>query len=553
MPAVRVRYLLSVIGLAAVYVAGGRFGLELDAIGGFASLVWPSTGISLAVLLIGGIRLWPGVAIGAFLVNLWVGLTLQDATLGAAAPLALGIAFGNTLEAVAAAYAIGLIPDFDPSLTRLRDALGVIVLGAVLSTVLSATIGASSLLIGGFIGANEFGLTWGAWWMGDAIADLTLAPLLLTWSTFQRTRVPRRRLGEAVALGVLLIGSVALVFLSPTPTKYSGFLQPYLLSPFLIWASVRFLQHGATAATFMVSAIAVWGTTLRLGPFTDGALYERLGALQAFLALMAVTFLMLGAVAAERRAAERALRVAKDSAEEASRAKSRFLALVSHELRTPLNGVLGYADLLLGDVGGSLTERQTAYVTRVRAAAWHLVSIIDSILTFSKGDAKRLDVELESVDATALVRDAVDLLTPYITAKPLQINYLMPEAPVIVHTDPVKVRQIMVNLVGNAVKFTTGAEVDIELVRDDRWVTFRVTDSGPGIAADELERIFEPFTQLDGTEGRRPSGTGLGLPVSRMLAELLGGDVTVTSRVPHGSTFTLILPSTTPAAKFARV
>jgi signal transduction histidine kinase len=258
-----------------------------------------------------------------------------------------------------------------------------------------------------------------------------------------------------------------------------------------------------------------------------------------------VTFLVLGAVAAERLAAERELRVAKDAAEAASRAKSRFLAVVSHELRTPLNGILGYADLLLGDVAGSLGERQHGYVSRIKAAGWHLVSIIDGILTFSRGDAGQHELRLETVNAAALVNEAVSLIAPHVAAKGLEVQLTVSDPAVRMHTDPGKVRQILVNLLGNAVKFTDTGSIELDFECDDGWFTFRVRDHGPGIPADQLERIFEPFTQLGSNDAQLPAGTGLGLPVSRMLAELLGGSVAVTSGVGQGSTFTVRLPAVT--------
>src|SRR5687767_10661835 len=253
MQATRRRDLLTIVALAAVYVAAGRLGLGLDAVGGFATLVWAPTGIALAALLAGGMRLWPGVAAGAFLVNVWAGATI---------PLALAIAFGNTLEAVTAAYALGRIRGFDPSLRRARDAFALIVLGALLSTLLSATIGASSLRLAGVIPPERFGVTWLAWWIGDAIGDLIVAPLLLCWFTV-RHAISRTRYVESLVLVVALGGAAVLVFGAPAPAG-AGFIQPYLLSPFLIWAALRFRQRGATAAIFLVSAIAIWGTALGL-------------------------------------------------------------------------------------------------------------------------------------------------------------------------------------------------------------------------------------------------------------------------------------------------
>jgi signal transduction histidine kinase len=538
MPTAGARYPLALVALAAVYVAAGRIGLELDAVSGFATLVWAPSGIALAALLAGGVRLWPGVAIGAFAVNVWVGASI---------PLALTISFGNTLAAVAATAALRRIPDFDPSLARVGDVLALIVVGAALSPVVSATIGATGLRVAGVATAERFGVTWEAWWIGDAIGDLVVAPLLLTWA-FRRNVYPGSRLGEAVVLAFALVVAAALVF-AVTPQSTAAFVLPYMLFPFLIWAALRLHLRGATTSTFVVSVIAIWDTARGVGPFIDGALFQRLGALHAFIAVMALTSLVLGAIAAERDSADQQLRLARDAAEAASRAKSRFLAVVSHELRTPLNGILGYSDLLIEGIAGSLSDQQHTYASRIRAAAWHLVSIIDGILTFSRGDARRHELRLETVDASALVHDAIALLAPHVDARHLDVRLSLPAAPVLMHTDAGKVRQILVNIIGNAVKFTSGNAIEVTADTDGDRVAFHVRDHGPGIPGDQLERIFEPFTQLAAAHPQLPAGTGLGLPVSRMLAELLGGSVCVESSPGDGSTFTILLPAVTgPAA-----
>ncbi|MDP9178641.1 MAG: MASE1 domain-containing protein, partial [Gemmatimonadota bacterium] len=162
-----------ILMLATLYILAARAGLKLDAVGGFATLVWPPTGIALAALLIRGYRLWPGVAIGAFVANVLTGAPI---------PVALGITLGNTLEALLGAYALRRIPDFQRTLDRLIDAFGLLVIAAVMSTAVSATIGVLSLQLGGIISSSELAETWRAWWLGDMIGDLVVAPVILVWS-----------------------------------------------------------------------------------------------------------------------------------------------------------------------------------------------------------------------------------------------------------------------------------------------------------------------------------------------------------------------------------
>jgi integral membrane sensor domain MASE1 len=322
----RLGYTLAVAALAIVYIIAARAGLMMDAVAGFATLVWPPTGLSLAALLIFGPGLWPGVLIGAFVANL---LT------GAPVPVALGIGVGNTLEAVLAVYALRRIPDFQISLERLADVIGLIVLAAGLSTMVSATIGVTSLYLGGIISSAQLGETWRAWWLGDLIADLLVAPVLLVWASGRRMLGDPKRQVEALALGIAVIAASLLIFGGPAgpPTATGKFAQAYMFFPLLIWAALRFGQRGAVSMAFIVSVIAIWGTAMGHGPFVRPALYQSLIALQTFMGIAAATFLVLGATISERRRAEAEMRLAHARAAEANRAKAEFLAVMSHELR----------------------------------------------------------------------------------------------------------------------------------------------------------------------------------------------------------------------------
>jgi PAS domain S-box-containing protein len=250
----------------------------------------------------------------------------------------------------------------------------------------------------------------------------------------------------------------------------------------------------------------------------------------------------------ERVRREDDLRSATARAEAASQAKSEFLAAMSHELRTPLNVIIGYSDLLESDVAGSLSARQREQVSRIRSTSWHLVGIIEEILTFSRVEAGKELIVLESVDVAGLTYDAIELMKPQAATKKLALEVRIPSEPVIVVTDPLKLRQILLNLIGNAIKFTSRGEVEVELVPNGDVFTVAVRDTGPGIPTHSQERIFEPFTQLDSVaHSQARAGTGLGLPISRRLATLLGGELSVSSEQGKGSRFTVTLPISGPA------
>jgi two-component system, sensor histidine kinase len=244
----------------------------------------------------------------------------------------------------------------------------------------------------------------------------------------------------------------------------------------------------------------------------------------------------------ERAAREEQLRDALSRAEVASQAKSDFLASMSHELRTPLSAIIGYMDLLESEMVGPVEPLQKEYLGRVKSAARHLVQIIEEILTFSRVEAGKEPLQLEAVDGAAIARGVVELFEPQAATKRLSLRASVPDSAML-FTDPTKLRQILINVVGNAMKFTESGAVTVSVQQQGDRVTFSVTDTGPGMTAADLERIFDPFTQLDQSLTRSKGGTGLGLPVSRKLAHLLGGDLLVDSAPGHGTTFQLWLPT----------
>jgi PAS domain S-box-containing protein len=226
----------------------------------------------------------------------------------------------------------------------------------------------------------------------------------------------------------------------------------------------------------------------------------------------------------------------------ANQAKSDFLAVMSHELRTPLTTVMGYTDLLLGGVSGALTDQARTYADRIKAAALHLLGLIEQILIYTRTEVGREQVQTERVFVDYVLRDAAALIEPVAAEKGLRFRCKTPEQPVYLDTDMVKLRQVLVNLLGNAVKFTDEGDVVLEARATDARVQFLVHDTGIGIAPEHIERVFDSFWQVDQSSTRRAGGTGLGLSVARRLARLLGGDVSVASSPGVGTTFTLTLP-----------
>ena len=309
--------------LCVIYVGTAKLGLSLDAVNGLAAAMWPPTGVALSALVLGGFRLWPGIALGAFLVNVWAG------TPGLVAG---GIATGNTLEALLGAYLLHRWGGVSAALERLQDVGALVIQAALLSTLVSATIGVTCGWWGGLIPAAQYAQAWWTWWLGDLLAVLLVAPLALVWSRLPPFHLTYRAVAELLAGLVALGGICLLIFGNLRGLSSTG--ASYLFFPLLIWAALRYGPPGAALASAVVSVVTIWGTTQGWGPFVSDTLRESLLLVQAFMGVAAMTSLALAAVMAERRRAEAQQAHLCREAQDARTAAEESLALLDTLLAT---------------------------------------------------------------------------------------------------------------------------------------------------------------------------------------------------------------------------
>jgi signal transduction histidine kinase/CheY-like chemotaxis protein len=326
--------------------------------------------------------------------------------------------------------------------------------------------------------------------------------------------------------------------------KVAGFVAGAWLGITVIHALVYF----STMRIVLIAALAPAALSSVIMPFVIAP--EAGGAI--VMAIVAAQVILLSLAAANDRnklvADLEATRAQRSAAEEASKAKSQFMANMSHELRTPLNAVIGYAEILEEDLDADGKTDGAADAQRIRKAARHLLGLINDVLDLSKIEAGRMDLAIAPVDIKALVEDVVDQVRPVAEAKGNVLVVTMPETLEPKLADGGKLGQCLLNLLINAAKFTTDGRIELRVLRTADGVAFEVQDSGIGIASADAKRLFQPFTQVDESLTRRQDGTGLGLVITRRLAEMMGGDVTFASTLGEGSTFTLKIAAETVGA-----
>ena len=505
------------------YVLSARLGLTLAPVSGFATLVWPPTGIALAALLLRGVRLWPAVMVGALVANVWSGASFW---------VAAGIAIGNTLEAILAVALVTRVARIHPGLDRLSDVLALVALAAGLSTMVSATVGVAVLWSAGIAQPGAVGETWRAWWLGDALGDLVVAPVLLTWRSLGGLKLSGRRGLEALALTVVAVGLSCFVFLLGPPLDSTPFRQAHILFPVLIWAAVRFGPRGGTATILLISIFAIWGTLVGHGPFVGKTPELSLLKVQILMAVASITALVLAATSMERV--------------DALNAEQELLAIVSHDMRNPLFALRLGTRNLLNQPAGELGPQARKHGEFIARCAQRMESLIRNVLDSATIRTGQLSLVRTPQDLSTLIHEAADTFRMLADDKSQTLRVEVPPS-LPLHGDRERLLQVLSNLLANAVKFAPReGSITTRAWVLDGWAHCSISDDGPGIERDELERVFDPYWSAGSSRG-----TGVGLSIVKGIVEAHGGTTFVQSEPRMGTTvgFRLPLGSSEPAAR----
>jgi len=522
--------LLRISIVTLIYFVVGKFGLMLASLHASASPVWPSTGIALAAILVLGYRVWPGIFIGAFLVNV---TTAGDVA------TSLAIATGNTLEALAGAWLVIRFARGKNFCDRPQDVFKFALVAAT-STIISPLFGVTSLAFAGFADWTHYGAIWLTWWLGDVTGDLVFAPLVVLWSVGLQQGWNKKEATEVGVLFLLLVLLSGVVFAGWLEMSSRNYPITFICGPIVIWTAFRFRPLETATGIFILSAIAVWGTLHGFGPFVRETENQSLIALQLWIAVLTITAMALSAGMAERRRIEQELQQQKSVVETANRTKDHFLAMLSHELRTPLTPVISALDSL--ETEPTQTEDAKASLAMIRRNIELETQLIDDLLDFTRIARDKMQLRFASIDAHQAVSNVVEICRAEARSKRLQVHVNLRANQHHVTADSAKFQQIIWNLLKNAIKFTPeGGDITISSDNPSESVfTVSVHDTGIGLEPEVMQRIFDPFEQGNRSFEHRVGGLGLGLAISKSLAQAHGGTLTAQSDGSNrGSTFTL--------------
>lgn len=495
------------------------------------------SGVALAALVLAGVRFWPAIFFAALL-SYW-----QHAT---PPILMLTYALANSIQAVTGAYLLQYV-GFKASLRRMRDIFWLTIVALLASTIVPA-MGSAGFMLSAYLGGAGAPVSFGSRWVGHMFSLLVIAPFLIRWIAhpiFERTW---REVVEIATAMSVLFAVYAFLFFTDIE-QINGIPMVYAIFPPLFWIALRLGSRFMTLALAGTSALALIGTGLgyATGPTTVPA-GELLFLTQIFLIVIAVIFLLVTAVEEERRTATAGLQGHIDQLQEAltkirseDDAKTQFVATLAHELRNPLAPLLSTIELLT--LRGPDARDFPVMLSTMRDRVRTMARLLDDLLDISRITHQKLKLQKTTLDIVQVVRSSVESMSGYMQKRDLAFNVTLPHSEtLLLEADLIRLEQIIVNLLHNAAKYTeVGGEINLSVAREKGNALICVKDSGIGIPRHMLQKVFEPFQQVNAKGGS--GGLGIGLSLTKRLVELHDGTIEAKSDGEgRGSEFVVRLP-----------
>lgn len=532
-------------GVTLLYVVAATIGLTYAVVGNAISLVWAPSGIALAALLAFGYRVIFAVALGAFLANFWTGMPLG---------VAAAIATGNASEALVGAFLLLRLAHFHSALERRRDVLALIILAAIFSTMVSASLGVGALVLGGIVSLNEYATAWTKWWLGDMMGVLVVTPALLVWLSRTQTALSRLKVVEVFFMMAALLAVSHEIFGSPELAMQGFYLASLAVFPFVIWAALRFGQRGVTLVTLVVSLMAIWGTINGTGPFVVGEPMDNMVRWCAFAIVVAATGLLLAASVAEQQHTQEQLRQSHDELEQRVVERTRALALSNADLQREMNERRHLEAQLIS----ASEEHQQAIGRELHdGLGQHLVSLALLGATLQQQLAKRAQPEADAARRIVELANHANTLAQSIARGLYPAELALGGLPAALatlteqtqslqtmscafHADhglqvhhplvAINLYRIAQEAINNAVKYSQARALHIELTRIEGGCRLCISDDGIGM---EL------------APSRRDKGVGMRNMHYR--ASLLGGTFEISKNYPSGTRIAVTYPDQEPS------